>query len=164
MFDKLKKSIVRLPTTKAWLETLLLWLMFAAIAFPVALHYQFVTSPISIRAWLPMALLAFFIPSLFEEIIWRGLLTPAPGSRFFWPLGIVSLAGFVVSHPVSAYVFRPTARDIFYSPAFLCLSTLLGFMCLITYARSKSLWPSIVIHWITVAVWLLFGARVLLET
>jgi predicted Abi (CAAX) family protease len=81
MFAKFKKAMVTWPTQRAWLETFILWLIFASIALPVALYYQFIGAIIFFNDWLPMALMAFFIPSFIEEIIWRGLLTPAPGSR-----------------------------------------------------------------------------------
>jgi predicted Abi (CAAX) family protease len=163
MLVKLKKAMATWPTQRVWLETLVLWLIFAGVALPVALHYQYVDAPMSFRNWLPMTLIAC-VPGLLEEIVWRGLLIPAPGSKHFWPMGLLSLTGFVVSHPISAWIFRPTARDIFYSPAFLFLAASLGLICLFIYARSKSLWPCILIHWFTVAVWLLFGGRTLLET
>lgn len=110
-----------------------------------------------------MLFTTFFIPALLEEFVWRVLLVPRPTSKYFWYFGILSLFLYVASHPLGAWVFRPTARDIFYSPTFLLLATLLGLTCLIAYSRTKSLWSCVVIHWLTVATWLLFGGRVLLE-
>jgi predicted Abi (CAAX) family protease len=111
-----------------------------------------------------MVFTTFFIPALLEEFIWRVLLVPRPESKYFWHVGFLSLGLYVASHPLGAWLFRPTARDVFYSLTFLFLATLLGLICLTAYARTQSLWSSVVIHWLVVAIWLLFGAGTLLES
>lgn len=164
MFSKVRDAVFTFPDKRGWLETFLLFIAFAAIAVPVASSSNFLTPAIPLRTWLPMLLTTFFIPALLEELVWRVLLVPRPTSKYFWHFGIVSLVLYVASHPLGAWLFRPTARDIFYSPAFLLLATLLGLTCLVVYARTKSLWSCVVIHWLTVATWLLFGGRTLLES
>jgi predicted Abi (CAAX) family protease len=164
MLAKLRAAIFTLPSARGWLETLLFFFLFSVIALPTASSSSFFSTRMSFIDWLPILVTTFFIPALFEEIIWRVLLVPKPGTKYFWPVSIFSLIFYVLSHPLGAWLFRPTARDIFYSPAFLFLATLLGLTCLITYARTKSLWACVVIHWLVVAVWLLFGGRTLLET
>jgi predicted Abi (CAAX) family protease len=149
---------------RGWLETLALFTLFAIIAVPVAYSSSFFTVRISWTVWLPIVITTFFIPALLEEFIWRVLLVPKPQTKYFWLFGILSLTLYVFSHLLGAWLFRPTARDIFYSPAFLLLAVLLGFTCLMAYARTKSLWACVVIHWLTVAIWLLFGGRALLES
>jgi predicted Abi (CAAX) family protease len=161
---KLRAAVLTLPSVRGWLETLALFTLFAMIAVPVAYSSSFFTARISFTAWLPILVTTFFVPALLEEFIWRVLLVPRPQTRYFWPLGILSLILYVFSHPFGAWLFRPTAQDIFYSPAFLLLAALLGFTCLIAYVRTKSLWSCVVIHWLTVAIWLLFGGRALLES
>jgi predicted Abi (CAAX) family protease len=161
---KLRAAFFTLPTARGWLETLLLFAAFAVVAIPIAYTNHFFSTPIAFTIWLPMAFTAFFIPSLLEEFIWRVLLVPRPGEKYFWRFGMLSLVCYVLAHPLGAWLFRPTARDIFYTPAFLFLAALLGLTCLVAYARTKSLWANVVIHWFVVALWLLFGARGLLET
>lgn len=164
MFAKVRVAIVTLPGVKGWLETLGLFLLFAVIALPVAYSSHFFSPRLSLTAWLPILVTTFFIPALLEEFIWRVLLVPRPQTKYFWPVGVLSLLFYVLSHPLGAWLFRPTARDVFYSPGFLLLATLLGLTCLVAYARTKSLWVCVVLHWLVVAVWLLFGGRVLLES
>jgi predicted Abi (CAAX) family protease len=164
MVVKLRTALMTLPTTRGWLETFFLLLLFATIAAPVAYSSSFFATRMSSLDWLPILVTTFFIPALLEELIWRVLLVPKPQTKYFWPAGLVALLFYVLSHPLGAWLFRSTARDIFYSSTFLLLTTLLGLTCLVAYARTKSLWPCVVIHWLVVAVWLLFGGRTLLET
>jgi predicted Abi (CAAX) family protease len=164
VFSKVRNAVVTLPDARGWLETFSLFIVFVVIALPVASSSHLLTPSILFRAWLPMLFPTFLIPALLEEFIWRVLLVPRPGSKYFWQLGLLSLVLYVVSHPLGAWLFRPTARDVFYSSGFLLLAALLGLLCLIAYARTKSLWSSVVIHWLVVAFWLLFGGRGLLET
>lgn len=164
MVAKLRTALFTLPTLKGWLETFLLFLLFAIIALPVASLSSFFDTRMSLISWLPVLVTTFFMPALLEEFIWRVLLVPRPQTKYFWHFGILSLILYVLSHPLGAWLFRPTARDVFYSPAFLFLATLLGLMCLTAYARTKSLWSCVIIHWLVVAIWLLFGGRALLET
>ncbi|MGL4608333.1 MAG: CPBP family glutamic-type intramembrane protease [Trueperaceae bacterium] len=164
VFLKLRDAGMTLPTLRGWLETFLYFFIFAVIAVPLARSSSFLASPVALSVWLPLLATTFFVPALLEELIWRVLLVPRPNAKNFWSFGLVSLIVYVASHPLSAWLFRPTARDVFYTPAFLFLTTLLGLVCLVVYARTKSLWASVVIHWLVVAGWLLFGARELLET
>jgi predicted Abi (CAAX) family protease len=164
VFAKLRVAILTLPSARGWLETFLLFLLFAVVALPVAYSGSFFSTRISLASWLPIPFTTFFVPALLEEFIWRVLLVPRPQTKYFWPVGLLSLIFYVLSHPLGAWLFRSTAQDIFYRPAFLFLAALLGFICLVAYARTKSLWSCVVIHWFVVAIWLLFGGRALLET
>jgi predicted Abi (CAAX) family protease len=162
VFAKLRMAVVTLPNARGWLETSLLFLVFALIAVPAAYEGSFFTTRLSFITWLPILVTTLFIPSLVEELIWRVLLVPRPQTKYFWHFGFFSLTLYVASHPLGAWLFRPTARDVFYSPVFLLLATLLGLLCLVAYERTRSLWSCVVIHWLVVAIWLLFGGRVLL--
>ncbi len=164
MLAKIYSAFVTSPTARGWLETLLLFLLFAMIALPVAFSNSFFAARLPLTTWLPILMTTFFIPALLEELIWRVLFVPRPGTKYFWQLGSLALIFYVLSHLLSAWLFRPAARDIFYSSAFLFLATLLGLTCLVAYARTKSLWSCVGIHWLVVALWLLFGGRTLLET
>jgi predicted Abi (CAAX) family protease len=160
---KIRAALLTFPTAKGWLETFLLFTLFAVVAVPVTSSSNFLNSAIPIKTWLPILVTTFFVPALLEELVWRVLLVPKPQSKYFWQVGIVVLLLYVLSHPLGAWLFRPTARDVFYTPAFLLLAALLGLVCLAAYARTKSLWASVVIHWFVVIIWLLFDGRTLLE-
>ena len=113
------------------------------------------------------ASLIFLHPSLVEEIAFRALLLPRDaGSMRRGRLLLVAgaaLAVYVASHPLNAWLFRPQVLSVFASPAYLVLTTLLGAACTAAYFVSRSIWPPVVIHWLTVVTWLWFlGGQALL--
>ena len=111
---------------------------------------------------LPSALIAAFIlflfPALAEELVFRGVLLSWFAS-FSQRLGNwLSIALFVLWHPLQALTFGPPWSAIFLQPSFLFATFILGIV--LTHIRivSQSLWPVIAIHWLLVLVWkLLFG-------
>jgi predicted Abi (CAAX) family protease len=46
-------------------------------------------------------------------------------------------------------------RTLLADPRFLVQVTLLGLACSLAYLVSGSIWPPVLIHWLTVVVWLL---------
>ncbi len=99
----------------------------------------------------------FFMPSLFEELLWRWLLIPPSclgrlDGRTIWYIVITSLV-FTAGHPVAAYLFVPHAKGVFLQPSFLIIVFLLGLTCGTAYVVAKSIWPSTAIHWLTVLAW-----------
>lgn len=116
---------------------------------------------------LPFSLFVF--PSLLEEAFFRGVLIPNNAvtqskSRIVAYIA-VSTAAFVLWHPANALTINTTATALFLNPAFLLIVTLLGITCSVSYVLSRSLWTPIIIHWLTVVVWVIFlgGRNKLLE-
>jgi predicted Abi (CAAX) family protease len=116
---------------------------------------------------LPFSLFVF--PSLLEEAFFRGVLIPNNAvtqskSRIVACIA-VSTAAFVLWHPANALTINTTAAALFLNPAFLLIVTLLGITCSVSYVLSRSLWTPIIIHWLTVVVWVIFlgGRNKLLE-
>jgi|SRR5437867_303849 predicted Abi (CAAX) family protease len=112
-------------------------------------------------------LLLFVQPALVEEIVFRGLLLPRKADS--WPRGrlvlvaAAALAAYVVSHPINARLFRPQVLGVFESAPYLVLTTLLGLACTAAYLISRSIWPPVAIHWLTVVLWIwLLGGQALL--
>lgn len=108
-------------------------------------------------------------PALVEELVFRGLLLPRNASavprRRVLTASVVSLSLFVVSHPINGFLFRNAALGLFTNPWFLVLATLLGVMCTAAYLASGSVWPGVVAHWLTVAIWIvLLGGQGLVGT
>jgi predicted Abi (CAAX) family protease len=109
---------------------------------------------------LPFTLLVF--PVLFEEAFFRGMLIPRDlrGRGKTAVHVVVSSILFVLWHPLNAVTINPTARDTFLRPDFLVIVFLLGLACGVGYVISRSLWVPILIHWVTVVVWVLgLGGR-----
>ena len=116
---------------------------------------------------LPFSLFVF--PSLLEEVFFRGILIPNNAatqskSRIVAYIA-VSTAAFVLWHPANALTINTAVVSLFLNPAFLLIVALLGITCSVSYVLSRSLWTPIIIHWLTVVVWVIFlgGRNILLE-
>ncbi len=107
---------------------------------------------------LPLSLLIF--PSLLEEAFFRGVLIPNntknKGYRYVVFYTALSTLIFLLWHPLVALTINPAAREIFLNPSFLLIVFCLGLVCSLSYIYSRSLWWPIVIHWLTVLLWVLF--------
>jgi predicted Abi (CAAX) family protease len=109
----------------------------------------------------------FFLPALFEELLFRLLLIPHPiETAVFIDIvkwSILSLLAFIIYHPLNALTFYPAGKPTFWDWRFLTLTGLLGAVCSIAYYHTGSIWSSILIHWIVVVGWIkLFGGKRLL--
>jgi predicted Abi (CAAX) family protease len=107
---------------------------------------------------LPLSIL--LRPAILEEILFRALLLPR-NIRQLNKLALVAnciaaLALFVISHPLHGWLTRPSALGLFTNPVFLTCAALLGAACTVTYLISRSIWPPVLLHWISVVVWILF--------
>ena len=104
--------------------------------------------------FIALAALAVLIPALSEEFVFRGLLQPKRLSGAAAHLGAgLSLALFILWHPIQVWTGWLTGQAVFLDPAFLGLVAGLGLVCTLSVHRSGSLWPAIVMHWIVVVVW-----------
>ncbi len=136
------------PAARDWLETLVIITIFSTIALAVGLTSGLLQPGTAPTAALPLLLRTFAVPALLEELLFRVLPPPR--------LCPASLVVYVLFHPLNALLFWPEARDVFYDPAFLVLTALLGGGCALLYRRTRSLWPPVALHWFVVAGWLLF--------
>jgi len=116
---------------------------------------------------LPFSL--FIFPSLLEEVLFRGILIPnnaaTQSKNRIVAYIAISTAAFVLWHPANALTINTAAAPVFLNPAFLLIVALLGITCSVSYILSRSLWTPIIIHWLTVVVWVIFlgGRNLLLE-
>lgn len=113
------------------------------------------------------ALMVLVHPAFVEELVFRVLLLPRDPSTLrrgrVVAIAAIALGIYVASHPISAMLFRPQALSVFSSPAYLTLAALLGATCTAAYWISRSIWPPVLIHWLTVVLWLWFlGGQALL--
>lgn len=99
--------------------------------------------------FIAIAAVAILVPALAEEMVFRVVLAGRTG----WLRGGLALAAFVLWHPVQAWFGLPMAQPVFMEPAFLAIAALLGLVCTLAYRRSVSVWPAVMIHWLTVVAW-----------
>jgi predicted Abi (CAAX) family protease len=167
----LRDALTTIPEWRTWRTCGLVYGLFLVCAFPVGLMSGLVRAdPASLtrNELVASGLLLFVHPALAEEIVFRGLLLPR-NSRS-WPRGRLllvagaALAAYVVSHPINALLFRPQVVGLFEGAPYLALTTLLGLTCTAAYLISRSIWPPVAIHWLTVVTWIwLLGGKALLR-
>lgn len=152
MLDALK----RLPTFSDVLQSLGLVCLFALVAALFGRHLVDLSQMPAFADVVRIAAIAFVIPALAEEVVFRGLVI----RRWTLWYAIASVTLYVVWHPIEALTFFPSARPVFFDPVFLLLVTLLGVLCTTAYFRSRSIWPSVIIHWLAVVAWKGLGGAI----
>jgi predicted Abi (CAAX) family protease len=158
--QRILKALGTVPNPRGWAETGVIMLAFAALSLPIGLASGLLEPgwpDTPIPKLLAFAGVALFLPGFFEELFFRVLLLPhadedaSLAGKIVW--GAVSLALFIASHPVNAWVLRPSMRAVFCDPAFLTSAGLLGTACTLAYWRTGSIWPPVMMHWLTVVLW-----------
>ncbi|BAY08553.1 CPBP family glutamic-type intramembrane protease [Calothrix sp. NIES-2098] len=163
IIHRLKKAISTIPAVSSWVNSILLLVFYTLIALPLGLYFGFLKfglPQLTLEKIIQVIFICLFAPAIAEEIFFRVLLLPhltedvSTVKKILW--GCISLAIFIVYHPLNALTAYPAGFPTFMNPVFLLQAALLGIACTIAYFQSGSLWPSVVIHWIIVVVWLLF--------
>lgn len=166
-FIDLKRGLITVPKGPDILFSLVVFLLYMAVALPLGFCSGFFTiGVLKTHIWVMMALPVslFFIPALLEEMFFRGLLLPHRERKISAvPLcfySLFSIAAFIAWHPLNAMTINPLAYPLFTNPVFLCLAALMAIACTITYLKTGSLWVPVAIHWLTVLPWVFFlGGR-----
>ncbi len=155
-------AVSTIPDTEAWLYTAALMLLYTIVVLPIGFQFKFLQFEVLKESWLKttgIIATCLLTPAVSEELFFRALLLPRTTENVsvsvLWFWGCISLAMFVVYHPLNALSFFPRGREVFFSTAFLVLAALLGLVCSLSYIQSGSLWTPVVIHWLAVVVWLL---------
>lgn len=140
------------------------WLMLAWVAPVYALPALWIGLGAGLVRWDPMApgaalmfaLVALIIPALGEELCFRGVLMRGQerGARLLW--AGVSLVAYVLWHPFQTLTFAPE-RTLFFDPAFLAMTTLLGIACTVLRWQSGTVWTAMALHWGAVVLWQTLG-------
>ncbi|MEK6795495.1 MAG: CPBP family glutamic-type intramembrane protease [Spirochaetota bacterium] len=159
VLKRLPSSITTLPAADAYpLLALITISAVLGILIVGRMSRFFIVRPVrDARIIIPLVLISFIFPAMFEELLFRALIMPAAGeaSSHRWAWALLSTAVFVVYHPLNGrFLFRP-GRTVFTDARFLTLSALLGAACSVLYLVSGSIWPSILVHWLFVSAWLL---------
>ena len=147
-------GLIRLPDLRGAIEALGLFILvllaggWAAQAGVLTFHPL-----IDQNAITKISMIAFFVPGISEEVIFRGWLPR--GQRV---VAAISLVAFVAWHPLQVLIGSPFAEPLFIDPRYLLLVAFLGLCCTLSRLRSGSIWPAVVIHWGVVVIWkALFG-------
>lgn len=99
-------------------------------------------------------LLAVFVPSIGEELVFRGAMVPGhEEARDPWPAILLCTLVFMLWHVFEAATFMQAAAPVFLRPDFLATTVVLGLACGWLRWRTGSLWPAVLLHWLEVAGW-----------
>jgi len=159
---RLTSAILAPVDGRDWLVFVAIFGVYGAIALPIGFSsglLRLAPMPTSLRLVRGMVQL-FFLPSLLEEIIFRVLLLPHP-TEVLLPMtwlgwATLSLALFVLCHPLNALTLYPAGRPTFFQWPFLLLAGLLGVACTLAYGLTGSLWLVTLLHWLVVVLWLFY--------
>lgn len=164
-------ALLTWPSAQMWRRCLAVNAAFAACSLSLGFASGFLRPGLAEVSPTTFALLPVYLllsPALLEELLFRVILLPRDTTRVsklrLILISAAALSLFVVAHPLSAWLFRPTALSLFKSPVFLATAALLGAACTGVYLISKSLWPRVLLHWIAVLVWvILLGGNALIQ-
>jgi len=168
VFGRIFQSTAKLPSRQNWLCCLVAFATYIAITIPLGLGtgtLRFELSNDSPSRLLTFSLIALFAPCLSEELFFRALLLPDPrlasSTKYKLWRATVALLLFVLWHPVNGLFLKTAARQVFLDPGFLMLTALLGSCCTVVYMKTASIWPSTLVHWVTLISWKTFlGGRI----
>jgi len=152
---RIRISLTIWPSGREWLLAAVVGAVALSVELTIGLAGGFLrpaTADWSMLWWsLPLALI---VPSLGEELVFRGLLVPGREARgsAWWTI-LLSTAMFVVWHVFQALTFMQAAAPIFLRPDFLATTAVLGLACGWLRHRTGSLWPAVALHWLEVAGW-----------
>ncbi|NJM45404.1 MAG: CPBP family intramembrane metalloprotease [Alkalinema sp. RU_4_3] len=158
LLRRVKTACTTAPNRGDWQYALGLLIAFAIVYLPIGFYLEFLAIDVQLSVWKILGVLvsAFLMPGVNEELMFRALLIPhqteggSIGKRKFYAL--MSLVLFIFYH------LHPFVPSFFRTPAFLIGAALVGVVCTLSYWKSGSIWPSIVLHWLIVVAWLLvFG-------
>lgn len=175
--DKLRQRIINsllmLPNMNEWKGILGTWTIFASIMLIIGFSTNFIqlklVEEFSFIFFLEQLSRIFFIPSAIEELAVRASLLPGEADEsnrqrdIKW--SVISLIIYVFYHLpgglAADWINNLMSRQTNYfatftNPIFLLLTGLLGLSCTLTYLKTRSIWPSIIFHWLVVVAWLLF--------
>jgi len=154
MIGRISRAIRTRPSVRDVIELLGALIVFAVAATVASLatglaHW----SPRELGPISFLALRAFFVPALGEELVFRAALVPTAGEGARPVLWIVvSTLLFGLWHVAETALLRGSAAT-FLRFDFLALALLLGLLCAILRFRSGSIWTAVALHWIIVVAW-----------
>lgn len=157
----LRAAVLTFPPARTWMHCLLVYAVFSALALSIGIGSGLLRPSLPVlspKTGGLMAVTTLISPALMEELIFRVLPLPRDATRVTKSclalISTVALAAFVAAHPLSAWLFRPTAWALFTTPAFLAIAACLGAAATVVYLISKSLWPPVLMYWTAVLTWI----------
>jgi predicted Abi (CAAX) family protease len=163
-------ALTTIPGWRTWGRCALVYLIFLICAVPIGMSTGLLRPGLphaALTQMLATSLIVLVHPAFVEELIFRVILLPRDAAVMrrgrLLALAALALTLYVASHPINAMIFRPQVLGLFTSVPYLTITALLGVACTVAYFISRSIWPPVLIHWLTVVLWLwLLGGEALL--
>ena len=151
----------RWPNWAIWRQTALIFVVFAisSLAFILTtglFDFRLANNP---YALLRASIIALILPSLLEELMFRGplvALQTRTHASAMTAAALGSLTLFVLWHPFNAEFMLTEAQSLFFDWRFLVLALFLGIAATTAALRARSIWPAVAIHWAAVISWKTF--------
>jgi len=152
LWIRLRRAVCSPPSIRDLVELAVAIILFGAMATLIG---RDLLRPVSLpfAALASMATLAFVVPALGEEVVFRGLLIPGRDENRELGALWLSTAFFTAWHIVEAFTFLPGAASLFLRVDFLVLAACLGLACGVLRLRSGGLWTAVALHWLAVVIW-----------
>ncbi len=101
-----------------------------------------------------IAIVLLIVPSLFEELLFRGVLHPARQARHRLSRILLAAGLFVLWHPLQFWTgLGPPWSSLFAAPDFLLTVSVAALALGILREVSGSIWPPVALHWVMVCGW-----------
>ena len=155
VLSRLKRAVLTAPKARDWAELALAAVLVAVVAGPAGLATGLLAyEPKPLPTVGTTALIAFFVPALGEELVFRAALIPDRGeaSHALLPL-LGSTALFTAWHLIEI-LWQPQRAALFSRLDFLAWAAFLGLVCATLRRRSGSVWTAVLLHWAAVVVWI----------
>ena len=153
-------GVLRRPSAADWILTAKAFAAYCALAVPFGVisglfAFQLAQDPAEIAK---LAVIIFFLPALFEEVLFRGPVAWMSyiGSRKLLYVAALSLGLFILWHPLNGMFLMTQARGLFTDLRFLTLAALLGLVATHLAIKTQSIWPPVIFHWLVVVGWKVF--------
>lgn len=148
------------PRPADWRLTGIAFVVFTLISVPAGLAtgvFQ-LGFPDDLATLARTAAIALILPALFEELVFRGPLfwLATNESKYLLPAAAVSLALFILWHPLNGIFLMTEARSLFTDWRFLSLAGLLGLFATQLAIKTRSIWLPVIFHWLCVVGWKAF--------
>ena len=159
LMERLSKAIATSNIYYSWKNTMVAIGIYSCLSMALGCKTGFlIWQPQPSKTLVKIIATSLIAPAIVEELFFRVILLPSPTDNLPFPTYFIrSLFGlclFVIYHPLNAITFFPQGKTTFFDPIFLTLATALGIICTWSYWHTGSLWLPVIIHWLTVVLWL----------
>ena len=159
LMERLSKAIATFSFYYSWKNIMVAIGIYSCLSIVLGWTTGFlVWRPQSGLAIARIMVTSLIAPAIVEELFFRVILLPTPTGSLPFETYLVrswfSLCLFIIYHPLNAITFFPQGRIAFFNPVFLTLATALGIICTWSYWYTGSLWLPVIVHWLTVVLWL----------